>query len=210
MRLAPLPSAAALGRLLLAHPICGVGIALVIRSGLGAAPWDVFHLGLHRATGLSVGAASGLTAAAAILLAYLGGIRPGLATAVNAVLIGVCIDVALAWLPPAPGAALAVAYGVAGLLCFGLGSGLYLAARLGSAPRDSLMLALVRWRGWSPRRARAIVELAALGAGLLLGGSAGVGTLVFALAIGPVVQWGIALFAPRGPAAGLPLTSELP
>jgi uncharacterized membrane protein YczE len=193
LRLSP----GALARLLLAHPPCGAGIALLIRSGLGAAPWDVFHLGLHRATGLGVGVATTLTAVAALLLALVWGVPPGLGTVVNLLLLGICIDAALAMLPAAAGAVSAVGYLAAGLLLFGLGTGLYLSAEAGSGPRDSLMVAIARRRHWPVWRARLLLELLALSAGVALGAGAGVGTLVYALAIGPVAQWGITLFAER-------------
>lgn len=184
-----LPSASALARLLLAHPVCGIGIALLIRSGLGAAPWDVFHQGVHRAGGISLGVASIVTAAGAVLLARFAGVRPGLGTAINVVLIGICLDLALAPLPVAPTLEIAAGYLAAGILLFGLGTGLYLSAALGAGPRDSLMLALGRVTGWPPGLARATLEAAALTAGLLLGGRMGIGTLVYTFAIGPVVQW---------------------
>jgi uncharacterized membrane protein YczE len=185
----------ALGRLLLAHPICGAGIALLMRSDLGPAPWDVFHIGLHRATGLSIGTATSVTAVAAVLVALSAGVRPGLGTLVNAVLIGACVDGGLAVLPIAPNAFWGVAYLASGLVVFGLGTGLYMSANLGAGPRDSLMVALARGRASNIGRARAIVELAALGVGILLGGPLGWGTVTYAVAIGPVARWGINLFA---------------
>src|SRR5439155_14607695 len=137
------------GRLLVAHPILGVGVALVLQSGLGAAPWDVFHVGLARATGLSVGAATNCTAAAAVLVALAVGVRPGLATLMNALVFGLCLDAGLALVPAPPSLWAAAGYLAAGIAVFGLGSGLYLSARLGSGPRDSLMLALAQRRRWS-------------------------------------------------------------
>src|SRR5207237_5461819 len=126
-----------------------------------------------------------------------GGVRPGLGTLVNALLVGACVDGALALLPTAPTVAFGVAYEAAGLLCFGLGSGLYLSAELGSGPRDSLMLALARRRPFTVGWARAALEVGALGAGVLLGGQAGIGTLTYALAIGPVANWSVRLFTER-------------
>ena len=185
----------AFGRLLGAHPIVGLGVALLLRSELGAAPWDVFHVGLAQATGLSVGAAASATAVAAVVVALVAGVRPGIGTLVNAVILGGCIDAALAVLPAAPSLAVALGYVAAGTVLLGLGTGLYLSAELGSGPRDSLMIVVAQHRRWSIARARVAVELAALVAGLLLGGRAGPGTLVYATAIGPVAQWGIRMFA---------------
>jgi len=185
----------AFGRLLGAHPIVGAGIALLLRSELGAAPWDVFHAGLARATGLSVGAAASATAIAAVAVARAAGVRPGVGTVVNAIVLGGCIDAALAVIPAAPSLAAAAGFLAAGIALLGLGTGLYLSAELGSGPRDSLMIALAQRRRWSLSRARIAVELIALFGGLALGGRAGAGTVVYAAAIGPAAQWGSQLFA---------------
>jgi len=193
----PALSLRAVGQLLLAHPVLGAGIALSIRSGLGAAPWDVFHTGLHRATGLSIGAATTATAVAAILLARAAGVRPGPGTLVNALLIGVCVDLGLALVPAAPSVPVAAGYLAAAVILIGLGTGIYLGAGLGSGPRDSLMVALARRPPWTVSSARVAVEVGALGAGLLLGGQLGAGTVIYALAIGPATRWGIDLFAAR-------------
>ena len=100
----------AFGRLLGAHPIVGAGIALLVRSDLGAAPWDVFHVGLAHATGLTIGAATSATALAAVVVALAAGVRPGVGTLVNAVILGGCIDAALAVIPTA--SSLAAASGI--------------------------------------------------------------------------------------------------
>jgi uncharacterized membrane protein YczE len=118
---------------------------------------------------------------------------------INALILGACVDAALAVLPPAPSLLAAAGYLAAGIVLLGLGTGLYLSAELGSGPRDSLMVALVERRRWSTARARLTLELAVLAAGIALGGRAGAGTVVYAATIGPVAQWGIRLFA-REPA----------
>lgn len=185
----------ALARLIAAHPIVGAGIALVLRSELGAAPWEVFHTGLARTTGLSIGTATTATAIAAIAIAAATGVRPGIGTLVNALLIGACIDAALAVLPTAGSLLAAAGYLAAGIAAIALGTGLYMSAGLGAGPRDSLMVGLSRTCRWSTARARAAVELTAVLAGLALGGRAGAGTLIYAAAIGPAAQWSIQLFA---------------
>jgi uncharacterized membrane protein YczE len=179
---------------LAAHPLVGVSVALLIRSDLGAAPWDVFHVALADATGLSVGVASNVTAVVAITVALIAGVRPGLGTLVNALLIGVCVDAALFVVPVARSLVAGGVYLATGVVALGLGTGLYLSAELGSGPRDSLMVALARRRRWTTARARVVVELTALTAGVLLGGRLGAGTLLYAVAIGPVAQWGIHVF----------------
>src|SRR3954471_7917926 len=138
----------ALARLLAAHPAVAVGVALLLRRELGAAPWEVFHAGLAHATGGTVGLAASATAALAVTIALVAGVRPGLGTLVNVVLLGACIDAALAIVPVAPSLGLAACYLAAGIVLLGLGTGLYLSARLGAGPRDSLMIALTRRRGW--------------------------------------------------------------
>ena len=185
----------ALARLLGAHPIVAAGVALLIRSELGAAPWDVLHVGLAHATGLTIGAASSAVAAAAVAVAWGAGIRPGFATLVNVLLLGACVDAALAVVPVAGSPVIAAGYLAAGVAALGAGTGLYLGAELGSGPRDSLMVALVARRGWSTLRARITLELAVLVAGVLLGGRAGIGTVLYALAIGPAVACGIRILA---------------
>jgi uncharacterized membrane protein YczE len=187
----------AVGRLLGAHPIVGAGVAFLLRSELGAAPWEVFHAGLAGTSGVSVGIATSLTSVVAVVLALVLGVRPGVGTVVNALVLGACIDAALALLPVAPSVVVGAAYLAVGILLLGLGTGLYLSAELGAGPRDSLMVALSRRRRWSLARARVVIELIALACGIALGGRAGAGTLVYAIAIGPAAQWGTHLFARR-------------
>jgi uncharacterized membrane protein YczE len=129
------------------------------------------------------------------VVALVAGVRPGIGTLVNAVILGGCIDAALAVLPAGPSLAVAVGYLAAGIMLLGVGTGLYLSAELGSGPRDSLMVAVARHPRWTIARARVAIELAVLVGGLLLGGRAGAGTLVYAAVIGPVAQWGIRMFA---------------
>src|SRR6185295_17898492 len=125
---------------------------------------------------------------AAVLVAFVAGVRPGVGTLVNATILGGCIDAALAVVPRAPSLAVAAGYLAAGIVLLGLGTGLYLSAGLGCGPRDSLMVALARRCRWSTARARGAIELTALAGGLILGGRAGAGTLAYAAAIGPVAQ----------------------
>ncbi len=164
---------------------CGVGLALMVRARLGLGPWDVLHQGLSTRTGLPIGTLVILVG----LVVILGWVplrqRPGIGTVCNALLIGLVIDAVLAVAPE--GLATRWAFLLAGVALMGLGSGLYIGAGLGPGPRDGLMTGLAA-RGHSLRLVRTLIELSALAAGWVLGGNVGVGTLLFALGIGPLVQ----------------------
>jgi uncharacterized membrane protein YczE len=170
-----------------------VSMALVINSDLGNMPWDVFHQGLARRTGLSIGfwvIAIGLV----ILLAWIPlRERPGIGTVSNILVIGFLIDGAL-WLVPEP-SALAVRAGflVAGIGVNGIATALYVGARMGPGPRDGLMTGLVRRTGRSIGLVRTSMEVIVVAAGIVLGGTFGVGTILYAVSIGPLVQ----IFLPR-------------
>ncbi|MCO5329705.1 MAG: hypothetical protein M9961_06465 [Ilumatobacteraceae bacterium] len=170
----------------------GLGIDMFITSELGAAPWDVFHLGVERHTGIDVGLVIEITGVFILLLWIPLRERMGWGTLLNAVEIGLVVFALGDSLPHADRLVLRAAYLAGGLLAIGFGSGLYIGAGLGSGPRDGLMLGLAK-RGHSVRLARTGIEAAVLVVGILLGGNVGVGTAVFAFGIGPVVQY----FLPR-------------
>lgn len=166
-------------------------------AGLGNSPWTVFADGVSRRSPLSIGAATIATSVVILLLWIRLAVRPGLGTVANAVLIGVAIDVTLSLLdePGAPGLrVLALAVGIA---LVGTGSGLYLGCRLGPGPRDGLMLGLHARTGRPIAVLRTGIELTAFAAGTALGGTAGVGTLTFALLVGPAVATGVRLLPAR-------------
>ncbi len=166
---------------------CGVGLALMVRAGLGLGPWDVLHQGLSMRTGLPIGTLVILVG----FVVLLGWVplrqRLGVGTVCNALLIGLVIDAVLAVVSEPHGQATRWLFLLSGLGLVGLGSGLYIGAGLGPGPRDGLMTGLAA-RGYSLRIVRTLIELSALAAGWALGGTVGVGTLVFALGIGPLVQ----------------------
>jgi uncharacterized membrane protein YczE len=168
-------------------------MALVINSDLGNMPWDVFHQGLARRVGLSIGfwvIAIGLL----ILLIWIPlRVRPGIGTISNILVIGFLIDGAL-WLVPEP-SVLAVRglFLVAGIVLNGIATALYVGARMGPGPRDGLMTGLVRRTGRSIRLVRTSMEVTVVVAGIALGGTFGVGTILYAVSIGPLVQ----IFLPR-------------
>lgn len=168
--------------------LLGVGIALMVLANLGLSPWDVLHQGLSRRTGIPIGSV-GIVVGLIVLAAWAPlKQRVGAGTAVNVVLVGVTIDVILAVAPEPDTTAAKWACLLGGVGVIALGTALYLGAALGTGPRDGLMTGLaLRW-GHSIRLVRTAIELAVLAIGWLLGGSVGVGTIVFALAIGPLLQ----------------------
>ena len=170
----------------------GIGIGLMLQSGLGVPPWDVLHQGLATRLGLTVGVWS-IIVSGVVLFGWLPLREPyGVGTILNAVLIGVVIDLSVLVIPrPGPLVTRVVLLG-AGILMIGFASGLYIGANLGPGPRDGLMTGIAR-RGPSIRLTRTVIEVAVLAGGWLLGGTFGIGTVAFALFIGPIVQF----FLPR-------------
>jgi uncharacterized membrane protein YczE len=181
------PSPGRLAQLLLGLWLFGTGEGLIVLAGLGNSPWTVLAQGVSVQTPLSIGAATILISA--IVVAAWGLLRevPGLGTVLNAVLVGIAIDVTLDVVPSPTGFWRALAL-LGGIALVSLASGLYLTARLGPGPRDGLMTGIVRRTGRSFRLVRVTLELSALLIGALLGGTVGVGTVAFALLIGPGVQ----------------------
>jgi uncharacterized membrane protein YczE len=196
-----------LGQLYLGLVAYGVSMALMIESGLGLGPWGVFHQGLARRTGLTIGLMTIIVGAVVLILWIPLRQRPGIGTLSNVVVIGLAVDAALAALPTAHPLPARVAFMVGGVVLNGVATGLYIGARLGPGPRDGLMTGYVALRpGRSIRRVRTMIEVTVLAAGWLLGGTAGVGTLLYAVSIGPLAHVFIPLFTvrPAGRAAGPP------
>jgi uncharacterized membrane protein YczE len=181
------------GQLTLGLLLFGVGIALMVRSNLGLSPWEVLHQGISRHTGIPIGTVS-ILMGLPILLAWLPlRQRPGWGTLLNIVLIGLVTDLSLPLLPETAALAPRAALLVAGVLAIGMGSGMYLGADMGAGPRDGVMMGLARRTGLSVRLVRTAIELSVLGLGWLMGGTVGIGTLLFALGIGPIVQFALRL-----------------
>jgi uncharacterized membrane protein YczE len=166
----------------------GVSMAMMLRAGLGLDPWDVFHLGVARHLPLSFGTVVIVVGALALLLWIPLRQWPGLGTVANVVVIGLATDAALAVLSAPSALAARVALLLSGILLNGLAGALYIGSQFGPGPRDGLMTGLVRRTGLSFRLVRTSIELTVLLVGWLLGGVVGVGTVLYALAIGPVVQ----------------------
>ncbi|WP_016816933.1 membrane protein YczE [Salinispora arenicola] len=168
----------------------GVSMALLIRSGLGLDPWDVFHQGLAGHTGLSFGTVTIAVGTLVLLLWIPLRQRPGLGTVSNVVVVGLVVDATLALLPADLPLATRTALLVGGIVANGTATGLYLGARLGPGPRDGLMTGFVaRQPRFSIRLVRTTIEVAVLGLGWLLGGTVGPGTVAYALSIGPLTQF---------------------
>ncbi len=172
--------------------VFGFGSGLMVQSDLGNPPWDVFHEGFSLASPFSIGVAAIITSFVVLLLWIPLRERPGLGTLANAVLIGVFIDLTVLTVDTPSRLLSQIALMIVGVVLVGIGSGLYIGVRLGPGPRDGLMTGLAK-RGFSLRLARTGVEAVAMLVGWMLGGTVGVGTLVFALGIGPLVQ----VFLPR-------------
>ncbi|MFF8676094.1 YitT family protein [Streptomyces sp. NPDC015242] len=173
----------------------GASSALLVRSGLGLEPWNVLHQGLAERTGLSIGVVLTIVGAA-VLLAWIPlRQRPGLGTVSNVLVIGMAMDATLALVPGAHGWALRVTLMTAGIVLNGAATGLYIAARFGPGPRDGLMTGLHQLTGVSLRLVRTGIELTVVATGFALGGTVGIGTLLYALSIGPLAQLFLRVFA---------------
>ncbi|MEV5439619.1 hypothetical protein AB0K80_26955 [Streptomyces sp. NPDC052682] len=173
----------------------GVSSALLVRSGLGLEPWNVLHQGLSERTGLSMGLVLTLVGAAVLLLWIPLRQRPGLGTVSNVLVIGAAMDATLALVPDAHALGVGIPLMTAGIVLNGAATGLYIAARFGSGPRDGLMTGLHQRTGLSIRLVRTAIEVTVVATGFALGGTVGVGTLLYAVSIGPLAQLFLRVFA---------------
>jgi uncharacterized membrane protein YczE len=190
------PSPGQLAQVLVGLWIFGMGEALLVASELGNSPWTVLAEGVSKHTPLSIGAAT-LAIGAVVLLCWIPlSERPGLGTVLNSIVIGISIDVTLSVLPRLEPLAVRWVSLLGGIAVVGLGSGLYLTARLGPGPRDGLMTGLHARNGWPLAAVRTGIELTAVTIGALLGGTVGLGSLLFAVLIGHAVSFGVRRLAP--------------
>jgi uncharacterized membrane protein YczE len=166
----------------------GISMGFLVEAGLGVMPWDVLHQGIARRTGLSLGAVTIVVGALVLLLWIPLRQRPGVGTVSNVIVIGVAVDEALRLLPTPSSLAVRVGFVVLGVGLNALATAAYIGARLGPGPRDGLMTGLVARTGWPVRRVRTALEVAVVAAGFALGGTLGPATVVYALAIGPLVH----------------------
>ncbi|HEY5885323.1 MAG TPA: hypothetical protein VIT88_11585 [Pyrinomonadaceae bacterium] len=176
-------------KLLIGLAFIGFSIAFMKHANLGLGPWDVLNDGLSELTGMQLGTVSIIVGAIVLLLWIPVRERPGIALVPNIILIGAFTDIGLALVQSVSSVLLRSVWLITGLLLASFGTALYLGSQLGAGPRDGLMLGLSRRTGWSLRRTRTALEILVVFVGWLLGGAIGVGTVIFALTIGPAIQF---------------------
>lgn len=167
----------------------GASCALLIKAGLGALGWDVLTLGIMEITGASYGLITIITSFVVLLFWIPLKEMPGLGTLANAVLVGLSADVAMGLIPDPSNTLLQWVYLLVGILLFSLFDALYLGAQFGSGPRDGLMTGLVRVTGRPVWLVRSVLEVSVVIAGIAMGGQFGIGTLLIAFTIGPLIGW---------------------
>lgn len=172
----------------------GFAMALLLRANLGLDPWDVLHQGLSPRLGLSFGMTVNLIGAVVLLLWWPLRQRPGIGTVANIVVIGTAVDLSLMILPTPEGYAMRAVWLVAGIVLNGMAGGAYIGAGLGPGPRDGLMTGLCRRTGWPVKWVRTGIEIGVLAIGWTLGGTVGIGTLLYAATIGWIVHHALPFF----------------
>jgi uncharacterized membrane protein YczE len=173
----------------------GASSALLVKAGLGLEPWNVLHQGLAELTGVNMGVVLTIVGATVLLLWVPLRQRPGLGTVSNVLVIGFAMDATLAALPEARSLTVRIPLLLVGVVLNGAATGLYIAADFGPGPRDGLMTGLHRRTGRSIRLIRTAVEITVVATGFALGGTVGVGTVLYALSIGPLAQLFLRVFA---------------
>jgi len=175
-------------QLLVGLVLYGAGCALTVEAGLGVDPWTVFAQGLSIHTGIGIGWITNILGFLVLLLWIPLRQKPGIGTVANILLVGTSMQVVLWVVPPITGIAAQIGLLVGGILLVALASGLYIGARFGPGPRDGLMTGLHARFGWPIWTCRALVEISVLAIGWVLGGTVGIGTVLFAALIGPLVH----------------------
>lgn len=175
----------------------GLGIALIVRGELGVAPWDVLTQGIAKQTGLGFGLITIITSGVVLLLWIPIRQKPGFGTLMNALLVGPFADLSLWMIPTGLDLWVRIVMLLGGIVVLAAATGLYIGAHFGPGPRDGLMTGLHRRTGWRIWIVRTGIEVSVLVTGWLLGGNVGIGTLAFALLIGPLCGYTIPLFAVR-------------
>jgi uncharacterized membrane protein YczE len=177
-----------IGQLAVGLYLYGLGIALMVRAGIGVAPWDVLTLGIEKQTGLEFGVITVITSVFVLLLWIPIRQKPGIGTLMNVLLVGPAAQLSLGFIPVIEGLLFQVLVFIAGLLILAVATGLYIGARFGPGPRDGLMTGIHNRWGVKIWIARTSIEVVVLSIGWVLGGNVGIGTLAFALLIGPLVN----------------------
>ncbi len=183
-----------IGQLVIGLFLYGIGLALMVRAGIGVAPWDVLSQGIALRTGLPFGLVTNILGALVLLLWIPIRVRVGVGTVANVLLLGTSAQLGLNTIPQQTVPGLQALVFAGGLALVAVATGLYIGARLGPGPRDGLMTGLQRLTGWRIWIVRTGIEVIVLLAGVMLGGQFGVGTVAFALLIGPMVQVTLPLF----------------
>ncbi|MGA9597964.1 MAG: hypothetical protein WBV06_17555 [Acidimicrobiia bacterium] len=178
-----------LARLFAGLALFGVSVAMMLAAGLGVDSWDVFHQGVAQHLGVGIGAVIVWVSIGVLLLWIPLRQRPGIGTIANAVVVGIVADLALRMIPTPDGLAVRFVLLAVGIVANGAATGLYIGAGLGPGPRDGLMTGLAARTGYSIRRVRTGIEITVLAVGAGLGGPIGVGTVAYALSIGPMTQF---------------------
>lgn len=168
--------------------IYGASMAMIIRGGLGVIPWDVLHTGLIQHIPVTFGQMSIMVALLVLLIWIPLRQMPGLGTIANALLVGIAADITLAILPPVDDLGARVALLLGGIVLNGMATAMYIGSQLGPGPRDGFMTGLSRISGRSIRLVRTAIEVAVVALGWALGGAVGLGTVLYAVAIGPLAQ----------------------
>lgn len=176
----------------------GVSTAMFVRADLGADPWNVFHLGLVNLLSMKIGIVMIIVGALVLLLWIPLRQRPGLGTLSNVIVIGLAADAALALMPEMSSLVVRSVMLVSAVVVNALATSMYIGAGFGAGPRDGLMTGIHARTGWSVRTIRTAIEVSVLASGWLLGGTLGVGTVLYALAIGPMIQLCLPWFRYQG------------
>lgn len=184
-------------QLLIGLVLFGIGVALMVQAAIGLDPWTVLAQGISIHTGIGIGWLANIIGVFVLLLWIPLRQRPGLGTLLNILIIGPSLELGLWLLPQPEGFLWQALMFTGGLLTLAVASGLYIGANFGPGPRDGLMTGLHSRLGWPIWVGRSVVEISVLVTGWLLGGNVGIGTLAFALLIGPLCNWTLPLFDTR-------------
>jgi uncharacterized membrane protein YczE len=199
-----------LPQLLVGLALYGASLAMMVRGALGLAPWDVLHSGFIRHVPMTIGAAVVLFSFLVLLLWIPLREKPGIGTVANALLVGLSADATLAVLAEPDSLVLRIGLTLGGLVLNALATALYIGSQFGRGPRDGLMTGCARRSGLSLRLVRTALEVAVVVVGLLLGGALGVGTVLYALAIGPLAQLMLPWCTVELPGVALPPSAGTP